>query len=137
MSTVLLDTNAYAAFKRGDADAVAILDAASRIAINSVVLGELLGGFAAGTREAENRRELDEFLSLPQVVVLPVGFATSERYGAAFARLRARGTPIPTNDLWIAASAIEHSLDLFSYDSHFRAVDGLRIGSKLEDFRVA
>jgi len=134
LNAILLDTNAYVAFKRGHPEALKILQRAPRIAVNSVVLGELLSGFAVGTRTEANRRELEEFLSSPRVDVLAITQRTSEHYAAIFLALKTAGTPIPTNDLWIAASALEHGLNLFSYDAHFHAVQGLRVGMSLSDF---
>ncbi len=136
MNAVLLDTNAYVAFKRGQPEALKILQHAPRIAVNPVVLGELLSGFAVGTRAEANRRELEEFLNSPRVEVLAITQRTSEQYAAVYLALKKAGTPIPTNDMWIAASALEHGLTLFSYDTHFYAIQDLRVGMSLSDFRV-
>ena len=78
MRSILLDTNAYTAFKLGDAAVVEVVAHAERLCLNSVVLGELLGGFAAGTREAKNRAELAQFLDSPRVEVLPVTAQTAD-----------------------------------------------------------
>lgn len=129
MSPILLDTNAYAAFKRGQAAAVDVMQRAPSIGVNSIVLGELLGGFAAGTRVQQNNRELSQFLSSPRINILVVDRRTAEHYATLVASLRAAGTPIPTNDLWIAASAIQHTLALFTFDAHFKKVAGLRCGT--------
>lgn len=134
MNAVLLDTNAYVAFKRGQPEAVSALQHAPRIAVNAVVLGELLSGFAVGSRAEDNRRELAEFLMSPRVEVLTITQQTAEQYAAIYLALKKAGTPIPTNDMWIAASALEHGATLFSYDTHFRAVQGLRLGMSLSDF---
>ena len=131
---LLLDTNAYAAFKRGAEDAIEIIRHAPRIGISVVVLGELLAGFAAGTREATNRRELQQFLRSDRVILLTVDGDTSERYSVVYLNLRRKGRPIPTNDLWIAASALQHDLAVFSYDDHFQHVDGIFAGQQLKDF---
>lgn len=71
---------------------------------------------------------------MQNVRVIGVDEETAERYGELFARLHAKGTPIPTNDIWIAATAIQHGLDLFTYDRHFRNVDGLTVGEAPADF---
>lgn len=134
MKRILMDTNAYAAFKRGDPAAQAIVQMADTLALSTVVLGELLGGFALGTRAERNRTELAAFLGSPRVAVLPISEVTARFYASVFATLRRKGRPIPTNDLWVAASGLEHGLALFTYDSHFREVDGLLAGSRLEDF---
>jgi tRNA(fMet)-specific endonuclease VapC len=133
VNPILLDTNAYAALKRGHAEAIRIVQRAPFIAISSTVLGELLGGFAFGTREAQNRQELEMFLASPRVTLHSIDRATAERYAVLFASLRAAGTPIPTNDLWIAASALQHALVLFTFDAHFRNVPGLRVGATVAE----
>ncbi len=134
MKKVLVDTNAYVAFKCGDPGAVEVVRLADRLGVSSVVLGELLAGFAGGLREANNRAELAEFLASSRVSVLPIAERTAEYYAAAFQGLRRRGRPIPTNDLWIAATAQEHGYAVFTYDEHFTAVEGLLTGSHPEDF---
>lgn len=134
MKPVLLDSNAYTAFKRGEPAAIEIVRRAERLRMSPIVLGELLAGFRFGKRDAVNRRELAEFLASPRVEVLPVDDDTAEHYRAVYGILRVKGKPIPTNDLWIAASALQHSCALFSYDSHFRHIDGLTVGAQLGAF---
>jgi predicted nucleic acid-binding protein len=65
---------------------------------------------------------------------VPVTLATADLYALVYAALRRKGRPIPTNDLWIAASSLEHGAALLSLDAHFQAIDGLRVGASLEDF---
>ena len=84
-----------------------------------IVLGELWAGFEVGSRRGINRDELDEFLNSPRVTVAPIVNATAERYARIYTYLRKNGRQIPTNDLWIAASAMEHSAVLLTADSHF------------------
>lgn len=138
MRAVLIDTNAYTAFMRAqspeDREVVEVMAHADRLCVNSVVLGELLGGFAAGGREARNRAELARFLDSPRVEVLPVTANTADSYALVFAALRRKGQPIPSNDLWIAATALEHGLALLTLDAHFSHVEGLRTGRQLGDF---
>lgn len=134
MRPILIDTNAYAAFMRGDREIVEVFAHADRLCLNSIVLGELLGGFAAGGREATNRAELARFLQSPRVDVLPVTSDTADGYALVYASLRRKGIPVPTNDLWIAASTLEHGAALLSLDEHFARVDGLRLGRRLADF---
>jgi tRNA(fMet)-specific endonuclease VapC len=134
MRPILLDTNAYTAFMLGSTEVVEVLAHAERLYLNSIVLGELLGGFAAGTREAKNRAELARFLDSPRVDVLSVSMQTADSYALIYAGLRRKGQPIPTNDLWIAASALEHGAALLTRDAHFSQIDGLRWGQRLEDF---
>ena len=134
MRPILIDTNAYTAFMLGDAAVIEVMAHAERLCLNSIVLGELLGGFAAGTREAMNRAELARFLDSPRVEVVPVTAQTADSYALVYCGLRRKGQPIPTNDLWIAASALEHGAALLTRDTHFGQIDGLRCGQRLEDF---
>lgn len=134
MRPIALDTNAYTAFKRGDAAIVTVLQYAPSIIVCATVLGELLGGFAAGKRESINRSELTQFINTPRVKVVPCTAATADLYALVYAALRRNGQPIPTNDLWIAASSLEHGAALLTLDAHFKSIDGLRAGAQLEDF---
>jgi predicted nucleic acid-binding protein len=119
---ICLDTSAYSAFKRGHSGVREALAHADRIALPPIVLGELLGAFRAGARERTNREELERFLASPRVDVVPVDEETAERYGEIFAHLRAAGTPIPTNDIWIAATAMQWGLRVHTTDPHFERV---------------
>jgi tRNA(fMet)-specific endonuclease VapC len=134
MRPVLLDTNAYTAFMLGAAEVVEVVAHADKLYLNSIVLGELLGGFAAGSREPKNRAELARFLDSPRVTTLPITTQTADSYALVYAGLRRKGQPIPTNDLWIAASALEHGAALLTRDAHFVHIDGLRCGKRLQDF---
>ena len=126
IDVVMLDTNAYAAFKRGSKDVVELLVASRSIIVNAIVLGELVGGFAAGSRQAANVSELREFPSLAQVKVVPITAMTADVYGELYASLRAAGTPVPTNDMWIAASAVELDVPLVTDDRHFQMIPRVR-----------
>ncbi len=134
MRPIVMDTNAYAAFKRGDEKIVAVLQHAPSIILCATVLGELLGGFAAGQRESINRSALTQFINTPRVKFVSVTTATADLYALVYATLRRKGQPIPTNDLWIAASSLEHGAALLTFDAHFKNIDGLRAGTQLEDF---
>ena len=134
MRPIALDTNAYTAFKRGDEQIVSVLQHAPIIIVCVTVLGELLGGFAAGQRESKNRSELTQFLSTPRVKVVSSTTATADLYALVYAALRRKGQPIPTNDLWIAASRLEHGAALLTLDAHFKNIDGLSTGTHLDDF---
>lgn len=134
MKRVLLDTSAYAAFKRGETEAVAVLRRAPGIGMCPTVMGELLAGFACGSQATRNRRELAQFLQSPRVELLQVDAETAEHYASAFALLRRKGRPVPTNDLWIAATALQHGYAVFTRDAHFGAIENLLSGSSLADF---
>jgi tRNA(fMet)-specific endonuclease VapC len=122
---VLLDTNAYSDLARGELRLAARVRSADAVMLSSVVAGELLGGFRRGTRYRENLADLERFLALPRVQLLAVTLITAERYGRVYAALRSRGKPIPTNDMWIAAHAMESGAELLSSDPHFQFVEGL------------
>lgn len=134
MRPILIDTNAYAAFMRGDPEIGRAITHADRLCLCITVLGELLGGFTAGGREAKNRAELARFMDSPRVTRLPMTDDTADRYALVYAGLRRRGQPIPANDLWIAANALEHGASVLTLDAHFNQVEGLRVGRRLEDF---
>lgn len=128
---VVLDTNAYVALRRGSE---AVLDALARTAtviLPAVVLAELLYGFRGGSRERENRRELEAFLARPTVRFGPATEETAEHFAETKSALRGAGRPIPTNDLWVAAHAREHGAMLVTFDAHFLGVPGLRVWPEL------
>jgi len=120
MIRVMLDTSAYSAFARGHDQIKGALQEADEIWVSAVVLGELRAGFRCGTRRAENERDLSRFLSSPRVAVADVVEETAVRYAEILAFLREAGTPVPTNDIWIAAGAMEHGLRLVTTDAHYR-----------------
>ncbi|PYQ55683.1 MAG: VapC toxin family PIN domain ribonuclease [Acidobacteria bacterium] len=122
---ILLDTNAYSAFVRGRPGVVKSVRQADEALISTVVLGELLFGFHNGSQYEQNRRVLQEFLDYPHVRIVTLTFTTAERFGEIFANLRKRGKTIPTNDIWIAAQAMENDADLLSSDPHFGYVQNL------------
>ena len=122
---ILLDSNAYSGMMRGDEQIAAMVRDATEVLMSAVVLGELLYGFRNGTRFERNADDLRSFLDNPYVSFVPVGAVTADRYSRIAAALRAKGSPIPTNDVWIAAHAMETGADLVSADRHFEAVDGI------------
>lgn len=127
MKKILLDTNAYVAFKKGNPDAIETLQLAEIIGICPVVLGELLAGFVNGSKETGNRLEMARFFDSPRVELLQLDNETAEFYAQIFHQLKNKGKPIPTNDLWIAASAIQHGYAIFTYDKHFLNIENLLI----------
>ena len=122
-----LDTNAYREAADGKPRAVELLRRADEIFVPFVVLGELRAGFAADTVGKKNEAKLTEFLGSPRVRVLLADEQTTHAYATLFAQLRRQGTPIPTNNLWIAALAIQHDLPLLSSDRHFSHLPQLLI----------
>lgn len=122
---IALDTNAYSALMRGHRDVAAVIRRSEAVLVPAIVAGELLYGFRLGSRFEENATRLEAFLAAPAVDLLPLTLTTADRFGRIAAALRQKGTPIPTNDIWIAAQVMEIGADLLSSDSHFGAVDGL------------
>jgi predicted nucleic acid-binding protein len=122
---ILLDTNAYSALRRGHEFVAEQVRRSEEVLLSAVVAGELLFGFRNGSRYEENARALESFLEDPNVRLLPVTWDTADFFGRISAELRKRGRPIPTNDIWIAAHAMEAGADLVSADPHFGNVDGL------------
>jgi len=116
---IFLDTSAYSAFKRNHPQLRYRIQEASQILLNPVVLGELQAGFLKGSRLRESLEELAQFLDSPRVSVVLIDEETSEHYAAIFDPLRQAGTPIPTNDIWIAASAVQYDSILLTTDPHF------------------
>jgi tRNA(fMet)-specific endonuclease VapC len=124
---VLLDTSAYSALQRGHQHILDVLRRSETVAVSSVVLGELYSGFRAGNCWAENTAQLAQFLSKPSVRVLNVTEETALRYAEVDVYLRKKGRPIPRNDVWIAAVALEHGLQLLTLDDRFREIPLLLI----------
>ena len=122
---VALDTSAYSALMRGHRDVASLVRRAEAVLLPAVVAGELLYGFRYGSRYEENAARLEAFLETPSVNLLAVTFVTADRFGRIATVLREKGTPIPTNDIWIAAQAMEAGADLVSSDAHFGLVEGL------------
>lgn len=122
---VLLDSNAYTYFMRGREDVAKVVSRAEEVLVSAIVVGELLVGFRGGSNFDQNVASLRAFLDHPHVSFVDVGPVTADRYGRIAASLRAKGRPIPTNDIWIAAHAMETGADLVSADGHFAHVDGI------------
>jgi predicted nucleic acid-binding protein len=122
---VCLDTNAYSRLMSGHAPLTEVLESADEVLVPATVLGELYAGFDMGSRREANRRQLREFLALPGVETVVTTPDMAERYGILVSQLARQGTPIPTNDIWIAASALDSGARLVTYDPHFRHVQGL------------
>lgn len=125
MKRIAIDTNIYAAFKAGNADIIELLRGCDYIGMDITVIAELYAGFAIGNRERKNRNELESFLNTPRVFIIGHDLEIAEFYALIVKQLRDMGKPIPTNDIWIAASAMRHSLALVSFDRHFEAIKGL------------
>lgn len=122
---ICIDTNIYTAYKKGDSTVIKKLEEADFVHIPSIVLGELYAGFYLGAYTKINISELEEFLAVPGIEIVEVNHAIAEKYGYLVKILRNQGTPIPTNDVWIAATALELSAKIMSFDKHFSNIPGI------------
>ena len=120
-----LDTNAYTAFCLGEDQVLQLMESADELLIPAVVIGELVSGFVQGSRKQENLDLLDAFLAQPGVFMQPIARREADRFGLLIKALRQAGTPIPTNDVWIAAAALCADAAVLTRDSHFDSVFGL------------
>ena len=122
---LLVDTNRLTDFFRTEPGVVDTLERAAEIYLSFITLAEIKSGFRAGSRRLENERLLRSLLSQTDIKVLFPDFETTEVYAQLMAGLRKAGTPIPTNDLWIASLAVQHNLGLFTRDAHFKRLPQL------------
>ena len=119
----LLDTTAIIALQREHEDLKALLSTATDVFVPAVAVGELYFGAYKSQRVEENRKKVAAFIA--DRTVLNVDADTADVYGQVKQRLRAKGRPIPENDIWIATLAIQYDLTLIANDSHFDEVDNL------------
>jgi tRNA(fMet)-specific endonuclease VapC len=122
---VALDANRYSDLCRGETAVAEAVARSERVYLPLIVLGELRAGFRAGTLPRQNERMLARFLGSPRVRLLLPDEQTTFHYAAIYQELREQGTPIPANDLWIAALVVQHGLTLLTRDAHFEHVPGL------------
>jgi tRNA(fMet)-specific endonuclease VapC len=122
---ILLDTSAYVGFKRNQVEVVDMIINSESVLISPVVLGELMFGFRCGSRFKKNLAELNDFLKHEAVELVQIGAITADRYSRIAAQLKQQGTPIPTNDMWIAAQTMEHGAELITTDQHFEKINGI------------
>ncbi len=125
MRKVLIDTNIYSLAMKGDTSVVGALRKIDVIAFSAISVGELYSGFKGGNQETKNREELNVFLDSPRVVVHSIDVETADFYASILNNLKVAGTPIPTNDIWIAAVAFQHGYKIFTKDKHFNLIPGL------------
>jgi tRNA(fMet)-specific endonuclease VapC len=122
---VAIDTNRYVDLCKGVAETVALLEEAETVLLPFIVIGELRAGFALGRRQAENEGILRRFLLKDGVRLLFADDQTTHHYASLFRQLRKQGTPMPTNDVWLAALVLQHNLILHARDKHFDHVPQL------------
>ncbi|MCK5157117.1 MAG: type II toxin-antitoxin system VapC family toxin [Spirochaetales bacterium] len=125
MKRILIDTNAYSALISGDGRIADELSRYEAILLSPIVIGELYDGFLGGTRNQENRDILIRFMEKPRTICIPITKSSADWFAEIKRMLRKKGKPIPINDVWIAASCMEHGAHLLSYDIHFAEIDGL------------
>lgn len=124
-SRIVLDTSAYSHARRGSAVVLDAITRADVVFVPVTVLGELEAGFRLGRRYRENRRALDEFLREPYLRLLDITPDVAGLYGRVFAALKRAGTPIPVNDIWIAAATLGCGAHLVTFDEDFARIEGL------------
>jgi tRNA(fMet)-specific endonuclease VapC len=124
-----LDTSAYSHFRRGDPQVVELIDRADWIGIPVIVMGELAVGFRLGLRREANEADLARFVAHPVVEVLPVSDDVVSLYAGIVIDLKESGTPLPANDIWIAAVAARHGATILTYDGHFKSI--ARVGATI------
>jgi tRNA(fMet)-specific endonuclease VapC len=126
MKKIVLDTNAYIGFLKGRTDILDAIAEADAVYMSTIVLGELFAGFCGGSRFHRNKKQLDLFLEKTKVGTIHVTYETAEIFGEIKNKLKSAGTPLPLNDIWIAAHAIETGSKLLTLDKHFNNIPGVR-----------
>ena len=127
MRRAVIDTNVYSDMMSGHAPVQRALSNFERVLVPTTVLGEILYGFVRGSKEIQNRLHLERFLSRDYVELFAVSREVSEYYALLMASLRRNGTPLPSNDVWIAAVACAEKVPLISRDRHFTKINGLQL----------
>ena len=127
MTRIVLDTSAYSNFRRGAGEAVSVISTAAWIGMTAIVLGELRAGFGLGKHRARNENDLATFLSNAVVRTLDIDDEVAQIYAEIIVLLRKAGTPVPTNDIWIAAAAAREGVHVVTYDAHFGLIT--RVGT--------
>ena len=131
MKKIILDTNAYTRLLTGEEDVLDVIGTTETVYMSIFVLGELHAGFAGGTKERGNKDTLNRFLLKPSVKILNATSETAEVFGVLKQDLKKAGTPLPINDVWIAAHALETGSILITYDGHFKKIAGMRRWDKV------
>lgn len=127
MRRAVIDTNVYSDVMRGQPPVQRALSGFERVLVPITVFGEILHGFVRGSKEAQNRLQLERFLSRDYVELVTASRATAEYYALLMTALRKKGAPLPINDVWIAAAACAEKIPLISRDQHFLNVPGLQL----------
>jgi len=131
VSRFCLDTSAYIQFRRGDPQTTAAIDGASWLGFPTIALGELYAGFLLTSSREEDSARLRDFLAHPVVESIPVDDEVARQFGRIVGDLRAAGTPLAVNDIWIAACAARTSSVVLTHDARFARI--VRVGSVILD----
>ncbi len=131
MKNILLDTNAFSSLGRGDLSVKKVIETADKVLIPVIVIGELLYGFKNGSKEDINRELLSKFLNIEGIEVLNTSLETAEIFSDIMIELKQKGTPIPSNDIWIAALGIETGSVIITRDNHFIHISKARIWNQI------
>ncbi len=123
----VIDTSAYSHYDRGNVQMKQFINPATEIHLPLIVIAEIRGGSRYGTQHEVNERKLRKFIDSPRVNVIAPTLKTTEIYGEIFATLKKTGKPIGSNDIWIAALAIEHNLPLLTTDTDFQCIPDLKL----------
>ncbi len=134
MIALCLDTNAFSSHQRSESLAIRLIAAVDQIWMPAITLGELRSGFLNGSKSAANELHLQDFLALPYLSVAAVTEVTSRHYAKIHQQLKRDGRAIPSNDLWIAATAMELDCPIFTFDKHFKYVKHLSVVSSEADW---
>lgn len=126
-----MDTNAYSSLLSGDEKILHEIENSDIVYLSVFVIGELLSGFKGGSKEQENKNLLNRFLEKPPVEIINATTETSEFFAHIKNQLKKKGTPIPINDVWIAAHVFESGSTLVTYDKHFRKIPGIKLWDQL------
>lgn len=124
---LVFDTSAYSHFRRGHAGVLDALARAERVLVPVIVLGELEAAFELGSRARDNRRTLDDWLGEPFVDLVETTASVARHYGRIFSALKRAGTPLPANDIWIAAATVDCGGELLTFDRDFERIAGLDV----------
>lgn len=132
MRNILLDTNAFSQYVKFDKEIIEVISQSNSVCLSIISIGELTYGFLKGEMNELNNMILNRFLSNPLTKLIDINRNIAVRYGTIYFYLKKRGTPIPTNDIWIAASAIETNSILVTYDKHFLKIPGVKLWDGLK-----
>jgi len=132
MKKIILDTNAYSAMMNGKTKVKEAIENAGTVQVPVIVIAELLFGFKNGSKEIYNLNLLESFLQLTGISVLHTAMETAQFYAEIVLNLKSKGKPIPTNDIWIAALAIQADGELVTYDNHFLNITNLKVWDEIK-----